>query len=146
MGARVFLSYSHKDDAHRRELESQLAPLRRLGLIELWSDRDIDAGSEWRGAIDAHLEAADVILLLVSSDFIASAYCYDVEMKRALERHEQGTARVIPVIVRDVDWTSMPFGKLQALPRDGKPVTKWPTSDEGWADVARGVRRVVERT
>src|SRR5512147_326229 len=100
----LFYSYSHKDEALRDELETHLSLLRRQGFLSGWHDRRIAAGTEWAGQIDHHLEAADVILLLVSSDFLASDYCWDVETRRAMDRHEAGTARVIPVILRPCDW------------------------------------------
>jgi TIR domain len=96
------------------------------------------------GSIDKNLEAAKIILLLVSSDFIASDYCYDKEMKRALEKHRAGEARVIPIILRHCDWERAPFAELQALPEDAKPVTEWKYSDEAWTDVARSIRKIVE--
>ena len=117
----LFYSYSHKDEALRRELEEHLSMLKRQGIIYDWHDRKISAGREWEGAIDANLEAANVIVLLVSSAFLASDYCYDREMKRALEKHEAGEARVIPVILRAVDWSGALFGKLQVLPTDARP-------------------------
>ncbi|HEU5368257.1 MAG TPA: toll/interleukin-1 receptor domain-containing protein, partial [Ktedonobacterales bacterium] len=141
--ARVFYSYSHKDAAYRDELEKHLAALRRGGVIGEWSDRDITGGQEWAGQIDKNLEAADIILLLVSADFINSDYCYGKEMARALERHEAGTARVIPIILRPVDWESTPFHKLQALPAGAKPVTTWQNRDEAWVDVVQGIRRAI---
>ena len=140
---RVFISYSHKDEALREELETHLAPLRRQGLIGMWSDRRIGAGTEWKGAIDEELEKADAILMLVSPDFVNSDYCYDIEMTRAMERHEARTARVIPILVRPVDFHGLPLGRLQALPRDAKPVVTWASRDEAWLDVARGIRQVV---
>jgi internalin A len=143
-GLSLFYSYSHKDEVLRGEIETHLKLLQRQGLISTWHDRKIAAGAEWAGQIDRNLEAADIILLLVSADFIASDYCYDLEMKRALERHEQGSARVIPVILRDVDWQSAPFGKLQALPKNGTPVTLWSAKDSAWKDVAVGIRKAVE--
>ena len=94
---RVFYSYSHTDEALREQLEDHLASLRRSGVIEEWHDRKIGAGTEWEGQIDNNLEQADVILLLISSSFIASDYCIDKEMKRAIERHDAGDARV-PVL------------------------------------------------
>jgi hypothetical protein len=103
----------------------------------------IGAGEEWKGAIDRNLEEAQIVLLLISPDFLASAYCYDIETKRAVERHDRGEARVIPVILRPCDWHEAPFGKLQALPRDGKAVTSWRNRDEAWKDVAQGIRRAV---
>ena len=141
---RLFYSYSHKDEALRDELEEALALLKRQGLISSWHDRKIGAGEEWKGAIDQNLEEAQVILLLVSSSFLASDYCWDVETKRAIERHDRGEAKVIPVILRPCDWHGAPFGKLQALPKDGKAVTSWANKDEAWTDVAKGIRRAIE--
>jgi hypothetical protein len=121
----VFLSYSHADEKLRKKLVNHLSQLRNEGLIRDWHDRVIGAGTEWEGQIQEHLNSAQIILLLVSSEFLASPYIRGVEVKRALERHEAGEARVIPVILRSCDWQSAPFGRLQALPTDGKPVTKW---------------------
>jgi len=142
---RVFYSYSHKDEALRDALETHLALMKRQNVIETWHDRKTTAGQEWRDKIDEHLTQADVILLLISADFLASDYCYDLEMKRALERHDSGDARVIPIMVRPCDWKSSPFAKLQALPRDAKPVTLWDNTDKAWLDVANGIRRTVEQ-
>lgn len=142
--ASVFFSYSHKDEALRDQLESHLALLRNQGLIEAWYDRRIIAGDTVDDVIFENLESADIILLLVSSDFISSPYCYSREMARAMERHESGQARVIPVILRHCEWHSAPFGKLMAAPRDGRPVTSWADRDEAFADVAKQVRRAVE--
>jgi hypothetical protein len=137
----LFYSYSHKDEVLRDKLETHLTLLKLQGVIQSWHDRRIGAGTEWEGAIDENLEQAGIILLLISSDFLASNYCRDVELRAAMERHEQGTARVIPVILRPVDgWLSAAFGKLQAVPKNGKPVTTWKNRDEAFADVARGIR------
>jgi internalin A len=141
---RLFYSYSHKDENLRNELDTHLKLLRRQGLIETWHDRKIEAGDEWKRKIDENLERADIILLLVSADFIASDYCWDKEMMRALQRHENGEAQVIPVIVRDVNWKRAPFAKLQALPKDGLAVTKWPDKDSAWRNVSEGIERIVE--
>ena len=140
----VFFSYSHKDETLRDELADHLAMLKNQGLIKAWHDREITASSEWAGAIDEHLESAQIILLLISASFLASKYCHDIEMKRAMERHEQKEARVIPIILRPVDWTGALFGKLQALPKNAKPVTSWTDRDEAFTDVAKGIRRLVE--
>jgi internalin A len=142
--AQLFYSYSHRDERLRDELETHLKLLQREGLIEGWHDRQIVPGQEWENEINASLEAADIILLLVSANFIASDYAYGIEMQRAINRHESGDARVIPVILRDVDWQAAPFGKLQALPKNGKPVTKWSSRDTAWRDVSLGIRRVVQ--
>jgi hypothetical protein len=138
----VFLSYSHRDEDLRNELEKHLSILKRQGAIDVWSDHRIGPGEEIGGQIDQHLESADVILLLVSSDFLDSDYCYDVEMARAMERHEQGEARVIPVILRPCAWHGAPFGHLKAIPTDGKPVVKHPTLDDGFLEVVEAVSAV----
>lgn len=109
-----------------------------------WNDRAVEAGTEWDAEIKAQLETAGVILLLVSSRFMASEYCYDIEMKRTLERHEEGTARVIPIILKPVDWKDSPFSKLATLPKDAKPITKWDDRDEAFLSVVQGIRRAVE--
>jgi hypothetical protein len=140
----IFFSYSHKDEVFRNELEAHLALLKHEGLVEAWHDRRIIAGDVIDDSIFSQLETANFILLLVSSDFISSTYCYSREMARAMERHESGQARVIPVILRHCDWSRAPFGKLMATPRDGKPVASWTDRDEALADVARQVRQAVE--
>ena len=142
--ARVFFSYSHADEALRDRLEKALAMLRHEGLIESWHDRRIIAGDEVDPAIDAELEKADVILLLVSPDFLASRYCFGIEVRRAMERHRAGAARVIPIILRPCEWDRAPFAGLLATPRDGKPVTKWPDQDEAFLDATRAIRAAVE--
>lgn len=140
----VFFSYSHQDEALREELEAHLAPLRREGRISAWHDRRITAGQDWAQRIDESLERADVILLLVSPSFVASDYCWEIEVRRAMERHEAGEARVIPILLRPTDWHSAPFGKLQALPRDARPVTAWPDRDAALLDVAQGLRAAID--
>ena len=113
-------------------------------MITTWHDRKIGAGTEWRGQIDTHLNAAHIILLLISSDFLASDYCRDVEVKRAMERHEAEEARVIPIILRPAIWQGAPFEKLQALPKDAKSVTTWSNQDEAFVSVAEGIRSAVD--
>lgn len=141
---KVFFSYSHKDELLRDELATHLSMMKRQGVIEAWHDREIGVGREWADAIDENLDIADIILLLVSAKFLASDYCYDQEMMRAMERQENRKARVIPIILKPTDWTSAPFSKLQALPKNAKPVTTWSNQDEAFLDVAQGIRRVVE--
>ncbi len=140
----IFFSYAHEDERLRNELAKQLSLLKREGLITEWYDRQISPGREWASEINTHLNTAQIILLLVSADFMASNYCYGIEMKRALERHETGEARVIPVILRPVDWKNAAFGKLQALPEDGKPVTTLVNLDQAFLDIAKGIRTVVQ--
>ncbi|MDX2029971.1 MAG: toll/interleukin-1 receptor domain-containing protein [Blastocatellia bacterium] len=144
---KLFFSYSHKDEALREELVKHLAGLKRSGVLETWDDRNIDAGDEWAASIDQHINSAHIILLLISPDFIASTYCYEVEMKRAMERHESRDAVVIPVILRPCDWNNLPFSGLQALPLNADPVVsaKWSYPDEAFANIALGIRKVAEK-
>jgi hypothetical protein len=141
----VFFSYSHADERLRDQLEKQLSMLKRQGVIETWHDRRIGAGEDIDRAIDERINTDDIILLLVSADFLASDYCYDVEMTRGMERHKAGEATVIPVILRACDWHHAPFGKLNAIPRDGKPVTLWPDADEAFLEVAKAIRQAASR-
>jgi internalin A len=142
----VFYSYAHVDSRQRLSLKKHLSPLRRLKLITDWYDHDIDPGDEWAEEISQKLNEADIVLLLISADFVDSNYCYDTELAEAMKKHEAGTAEVIPIIVRPTNaWTNLPFGKLNALPYMGKPIPKWPTHDEGWTNVAAGVERVARQ-
>ena len=140
----VFLAYAHEDEKLLERLKRHLSPLIRPGLIDVWYDRVINAGEEWQQEIKERLDNAHLILLLVSPNFVSSDYCYRVEMRRAIERHERGEARVIPIILRPVIWQSTPFGKLQALPKDAKPVTKWPSHDDGFFDIVSSLKQVIE--
>lgn len=132
--------FSHKDEELRDRLETHLATLKRQGQIDTWHDRRILGGDDFAGRISEQLEQADIILLLVSPEFLASSYCYDREMIRAMERHQAGQARVIPIILRHCDWRNTPFGKLQAAPRDGRPVRSWPDCDEALLSVVLTIR------
>jgi hypothetical protein len=136
----LFFSYSHADEALRDQLEKHLSGLQRQGIITSWHDRRIVAGTAFAEAIDQNIETADVILLLVSPDFIASDYCYEREMKQALARHRRGEARVIPVILRPCDWHDLEFGTLMATPKDGRAITKWPNMDEAFLDVVLAIK------
>jgi hypothetical protein len=140
----VFISYSHKDEGLKERLVTHLAVLQKQGMITTWHGRQIKAGEDWSTTIDTHLNSATVILLLVSADFIASDYCYGVEVKRALERHKERTALVIPVILSPALWEGAPFGRLQALPTDGKPVTTWTNRNKAFEDITRGLKRALE--
>jgi tetratricopeptide (TPR) repeat protein len=140
----VFCSYAHEDESWLRKLESHLSLLKRQGHIALWHDRLIVPGTDWTKSIDIHLETASVILLLVSADFLASDYCYGIEMTRALERHQRGEAQVIPILIRQVDWKHAPFAYLRVLPTNAKPLALWRNKDAGLADVSENLRRVLE--
>jgi hypothetical protein len=140
----VFFSYSHEDEELRNELEKHLALLKRQGVISIWHDRCVAPGQEWAGEISAHLDSADLVLLLISPGFMQSNYCYDVEMRRALERNSAGLCSVIPIILKPVDWQEAPFAKLQALPRGVRPVTTWSNRDEAFYDIVVGIRHSIQ--
>ncbi|MGO4882327.1 MAG: toll/interleukin-1 receptor domain-containing protein [Bryobacteraceae bacterium] len=142
---RMFYSYSHRDERMREKLEKHLSALKHSGIIAEWHDRKILPGDNFDHAISDHLEAADLILFLVSADFLASDYIRDVEVKRALELNNEGKARVIPIILRPVDLGGLPFESLLRLPKDGLPVTKWKSQDAAFEDIARGIRAAVGR-
>jgi len=142
---RLFYSYSHKDEVLRDELEVRLKLLQRQNLIQPWHDRRIIPGTDWKQELDTNLEQADIILLLVSPDFINSDYCYEIEMTRALERHDADEALVLPILLRPVNWNELSFSRLQAMPRDLRAVTRWPDRDEAWLDIEKGIRQAVTR-
>ena len=140
MSVKVFYSYSHKD----KELLDQLVNhLQKQGVITGWHDERITAGTEWADDIDKRLNTAHVILLLISSDFLASDYC-NTEVEKAMKRHHAGRACVIPIILCPCDWSGAPFSKLQALPKDAKAVTSWENPDEAFTDISKGIRSAVE--
>ena len=142
---RIFYSYSHRDEQMLEALRAHLALLRRRGLITEWYDREIEAGAQWRDEIGRELEAADLILLLISADFLASDFCYEQEMRRAVERAERGEVKVIAVILRPVDgWESTPFAQFQAVPQGARPITLWTNRDQAYSNVAAKVRAFAE--
>src|SRR2546421_148066 len=145
MAAKIFFCYAHEDELILNKLKMHLVPLQRQGLIDVWIDREISAGMEWEQEISKHMNEAQIILLLISPNFMVSDYCYGIEMRRMIERHERGEARVIPIILRPVHWVAAPFGKLQALPRDAIPVTssRWHNWDEAFFNVAEGIYKAL---
>jgi len=140
---RLFYSYSHVDEPLRDKLDKHLSALKRTGVISDWHDRKILPGDDFDGKINEHLRLADIILFLVSSDFLASSYIWDVEVSCAMERHNKGEARVIPIMLRPVDLGGVPFEHLLRLPKDGLPVTEWSNQDLGFSNIAQGIRRTV---
>jgi hypothetical protein len=140
----VFVSYSHADKALKDELSLCLSGLMRQKRISLWIDNCIDPGHEIGAAINSAIEKANIILLLVSPHFIASSYCYEKEMVKALDMHRRGECVVIPIIARPCDWYQLPFGELKALPEDGQAVTTWANRDLAWHDVTQAIRKAIE--
>ncbi len=141
---KVFISYSHRDAAALERLHTHLAVLRRENLIDEWYDREILGGGDFNAAIAQRMDESELFLLLVSPDFLNSDYCYDVEMKRALDMHENGQARVVPIIIEPCDWTSSPLGRLKAVPKDGKPIAEWTNPNTAYLDVVQELRRIVQ--
>lgn len=153
-GVQIFYSYSHRDERLARQFDSQIRALQLQGLVETWYDRQIAPGDNWAAEIEENLRAANIILLLLSSDFISSGYCVENEMRVAMQRHAAGEAKVIPVILRFCDWEDVPFdggagvgrlGDLQALPEGAKPVKDWRSRDEAFLNVVRGIKRVIHK-
>ncbi len=142
--AKLFVSYSHKDTKRVDDLENILKLLKRERLVEFWSDRKIGPGDHWKGMINGELEAADVIVLLVSPPFLASDYCIDVELKRALERASDGDCKIVPVIIRESLWKSTSISGLQVLPDGGKPIAQWRDKDAFWFEVGEGLQAVIK--
>jgi hypothetical protein len=140
---RLFYSSAAEDEKLRERLDVHLKLLERQGLIEPWHQRRLLPGSDTRAETDRHLDEADLVLLLVSPDFLASDECWDAQMTRALARHEAGKARVVPVLLRPSDWPNAPFAKLTPLPEDRVPVTRWTDPDDAWANVTAGLRRLI---
>jgi hypothetical protein len=140
---KLFISYSHIDESFKNELDKHLSLLKRDGLVETWNDRKIIPGQKWGEEIDSNLEESDLILLLISSDFLASDYCFDKEMKKAIEMHESGNTTVIPIIIRHCDWQRPPLKNLQALPKEAKPISSWEDKDQAWLDVVKGITNTI---
>ena len=140
----AFIAYSHADKLIKNELLKHLKPLTRLKMIEAWHDRKLKAGEEWDAVISTNLENANIILLLISIDFINSKYCYDIELEKAMELHEFGSGKVIPVIARPCLWSHTPFAKLQALPKDAKAISAWDNQDEVLTSIAEAIMQVAK--
>jgi hypothetical protein len=140
---RVFVSYAHVDEPMRIELGKHLSVLEREGLVAAWHDRMITPGADWANEIDSAIERSEIVLLLVSADFVHSRYCYEIEMRQALERHRSGLAVLIPVLLRPVAAGAMPFANLQGLPPDMNPVTEWHNRDSAYVKIVEGVRSAI---
>jgi hypothetical protein len=139
---RVFYSYSHDDAELRDRLATHLAPLKHRKQIAEWHDREIAPGADWNAEISAQLESADLIVLLLSADFLASDYCFGVEVNRALARLKAGEVRVAPIIVKPCYWEESVFSELQILPRDAKPVSSYASPDEAWTEITKEIHQM----
>ena len=142
--AYIFISYAHEDEELKKELDKYLKVLKRSSKIQAWNDRELVAGQEWDQEIMSALNKANIILLLISIDFNSSDFIWDKELASAMKRHEEGAAHVVPVILRKCDWSKMPYAKLQALPRNAKPVTEYLNRDEAFTEIAIGIESLVD--
>lgn len=143
-GARIFISYAHEDEALKKELDKYLKVLKRSSKVQVWHDRELIGGQEWDQTIMSELNKANIILLLISVDFNASDFIWEKELASAMRRHEEGTAHVVPIILRKCEWRNMPYAKLQALPRNATPVTEYPNRDTAFTEIAVGIEKLVD--
>lgn len=143
-GLRAFISYSHSDEHALERFTKHLAMLKRDGTLVEWFDQKIAPGGDIDAAVSANLDLCDLFVPLISADFLSSGYCYDLELKRALERHDQGSMRVVPVIIQPCDWKASALGRLKALPKDGKPVADWTNENTAWLDVVAQLRNLAD--
>lgn len=140
----VFVSYARVDEPHLMRLTVHIAPLVRDGLIDVWSDQAVAAGADWERDIQHRLATADIVILLVTPDFVASEYCFELELPEVLRRHEEEGLCVLPVLVKSVDLVNLPIGRFQGLPTERWPISAWRDADEAWLQVARGVRKAAQ--
>jgi Effector-associated domain 11/TIR domain len=143
---KIFISYAHEDESYKDKLLTSLANLKRQGYVAAWDDRQIPVGGEWDQHIKSALNDADVILLLISMDFIASEYCFGVEVAKAIERHNdpEDNARVVPIILRHADWQDTAFAKLQALPKGASPIATWEDKDAAYLDIVNQLKKLIK--
>lgn len=139
----IFCSYSHArpDKALRAAFAKSMSVWVRKKIVRIWHDGRIAAGDNWALHIDEHLNSADIIVLLVSPDFLSSDFCYEKEMGRALESMQNNEALIVPIIVRECSWEETPIAGILALPEKGKPVTLWANRDQAWKNVAESLAR-----
>lgn len=142
-GIKVFISYAHEDEEYKDKLIKHLAILKRKNILKEWHDRKILAGQQFDNEISKQLLEADIILLMISVDFLNSDYCYEKEMQKALELNKANIARVIPIIVRKCDWKDSPFANLKVSPTDGKDLKGWKDEDEAYMNIINDIKAVI---
>src|SRR5258706_6331876 len=142
---KVFYCYAKEDEELRDQLTNHLTPLRRVRKLTLWLDVMIQAGSDWKLEVEKHLQEADIILLLISPDFMASDYCYNLQLTVAFNYYEAGKVDIIPIILRPVLWEETPIKRLPIiLPTSKIAVSLWPNHDQAFMNIAAGIRDVVQ--
>lgn len=145
MGHKLFISYSHVDKNDREQFQKYLAMLHRQEIVESWTDQEIVVGDEWEKELLQNLRDSDVIVFLVSQDFLSSSYCYEIEMQIAFEMHDAGKAAVVPILIRDCDWQASPISKFQVCPSGAEPVHDWEKNEKAWMDVNKHIRSLIEK-
>lgn len=140
---KAFISYCHADEVMLQRLHVHLANLKREGLIAEWTDEEIPAGGNLDTHISESLNTSQLFICLVSPDYIASNYCYEKEFGTAHKMEIEGKITIVPIIVEPCDWKSTPFGKIKALPKDGKPVAEWTSPNSAFTDVAQELRKLL---
>jgi Leucine rich repeat len=139
---RVVYLYAQEDEGFRKELERHVSGLRLQGLLADQHGGLVPVGEDRELTARGYLERAEVVLLLVSSDFMGSEDMREIQ--RVMERHARGEIRAMPILLRPVDWTGVPFASLAHLPSTGEPITRWVNRDDALLDVVQGLRRVVQ--
>lgn len=141
----IFISYSKTDKAHLQKLENHLSILKRNGAIATWNCRKLLPGEKWDGKIRSELDKADIILFLVSDDFLATDYIWDVEIKRAVARVEDPNDKVtvVPIIVRACDWEESPLGVFNTAPKKAEVITLAGDIDTAWKDVVIDLKKII---
>jgi hypothetical protein len=140
----VYLSYAREDEALKQEFEDYLSIMQQGQVISEWIERQIQQGTDWSHVIDPRLRGADLVLVFLSPRLLSSGYCSGAEAREMFERHARGEARVIPIILRNVNLAGSPFASVQSLPRNSVPVSSWPMRDDAWWDIDQELRRVIE--
>lgn len=141
---KLFISYAREDEKYKKELLKHLSNLQRKGLIEGWHDGLILPSQQWDSEIKEQLHQCEVILFLISVDFLASDYIHNTEIKIAFERYEKNEVKIIPAIARPCLWQDTEFGQFQALPKNAKPLSTQKNLDEALLDVAQGIAKIVK--
>ena len=141
---KAFISYSHHDEHYLERLKIHLTPMRREKRITDWADKDIYAGSDLDSSISDELENSDLFIALISPDYLASNYCYEKEFDKAMAMQEAGRITIVPIILQPCEWKITPFGKMKALPKDGKAVSEWTNENNAYLDIANEMRRLLD--
>lgn len=140
---RIFYSYANEDIELVERLSKFLKPLRHNNKIDEWHDRMILPGEFWESEINKHLESAHLILFMVSADFLASEYCFGIEVEKAFDRLKKGEIAILPVLLKPCLWRESRFSELPIIPRNANPITSWTSVEEAFNNVAEEIQKLV---